>query len=326
MKNFNLLVLIAILLFSTGCMSQTPEQKKQEEEAEKLKAQAEKQIQELMKNNPEVKNMMEELKKRQAQEQAEKEKKSLQQKKQQTINKAKNREEYYWKGKIASNTSGQFKNWKHGNVDIAIYDGDGKMDQYNNYIDKKYVVVGNISAAGKVSFNFPKTIRTPKPISKSLIPELHSVYNQDVTFSNPNTPYRHPGFVLSVIKDNNALGQLFIGNSEKVTYNLAAPCCLDYGDIGYRLYWVYSKEACTAKVKQDFKDKKITIGETEKNLDQTIIYDLDFKPGWNLIKTEVLENIKINGESRFKLKKHTVVKTMPSDAKYYFLIKDWFNQ
>ncbi len=326
MKTLQNLIMLLTLLIALSCNSQTSEQQKQSEEAEKRAIQAQKQIQEMMDNNPEMKKMMEQLKKRQAEEKAQKETEKIKNEADKIINKAKNREAYYWKGKVASNTKGKFNNWSHGSVDIAIYDGDGKMDQNNFYIDKKFIVVGNISADGKVTLNLPKTIRTPRPINESLIPEMHSVYNQDVNFSKPNTLYRNPGFLLSIIKGDLLFGQLFIGNSEKVTYNLAAECCIDYGDIGYRLYWVYIKDSCTATIKQDFEEGKVTIGETEKNLDQTIIYDLNFKPGWNLIKTEVFDNIEVNGESRFKTKKHTVVNTMPSDARYYFLVKDWFNK
>lgn len=320
------LIILTTLLLSLSCNSQTPEQKKQIEAAEKQAAEAQKMVEEMMKNNPQMKQVMDQLKERQAEEKAQREKENTQKEKERAINRKKNREEFYWRGKVASDTNGKFNNWQHGPVKIAIYDGNGKLDANMQYIDKKYVIVGSIGSSGQVTMDLPENIRTPYPISKSLIPELHSVYNRDVVFSKPNTAYRNPGFTLSIVKDGISLGKLYIGNSEKVTYNLAAPCCIDYGDLGYRLYWVYVEEACTAKIKQDFTDKKITIGETEKNLDQTIIYDLHFEPGWNMIKTEVLDNIEINGQSRFKLKKHTVARTMPPDAKYYFLIRDRHNK
>lgn len=318
MKTIQNIAFAILILMALSCNGQTPEQKKQMEEAEKQAAEAQKQVEEVMKNNPELKKMMEQMKAMEERQEAEKKKKRAAEKKENAKKTAKHKEDFYWQGKVASNTNGKFSKWKHGAVDIAIYDGNGKMDANMQYIDKNYIILGNISSNGQVTINLPKTIKAPYPINKSLIREMHSLSNDDVSFSNPNTPFRNPGFTLSIIKNFKKLGSLFIGNSERVTYNLAAPCCLHYGDEGYRLYWVYIKDACSAKFDKIYKNKKIWHGEAEKIVDQRITYDLDFKPGWNLIKSEVIGHYNVDNRTIFKSKKHTVVPSLPADAKYYF--------
>jgi len=317
--------IISVLFLLSGIFGHTqttPEQKKQQEEMEKKAEEAYKKAMEMMQNNPQMKAMMEQMEAQEANRKAENEKKQAVAEKENAKKAAKHREEFYWRNKVASNTNGKFADWKHGSVDIAIYDGDGKQDAQRQFIDKKYIVVGKINSNGQVSLNFPNSIRTPHPIGKSLIPEMHSVYNADVTFSAPEVPYRWPGFTLSIIKDYISLGTLFIGNSERTTYNLAAPCCLNNGDEGYRLYWVYVKEACTAKLRKEFKQNTIFNGEAEKIVDQSIEYDLNFKPGWNLIKTEIIGNYEVGGRTFFKDKIHTVAPAMPTDARYYFRSKE----
>jgi len=310
-----IITMLFLFIGMIGFAQLTPEQQKQAEEAQKK-------AMEMMQNNPQMKKMMEQIKAQEANKKAENEKKHSAAEKENAIKRAKHMEEFYWRNKVASNTNGKFANWKHGSVDIAIYDGNGKQDAQGQFIDKKYIIVGKISTDGQVSVNFPNSIRTPHPIGKSLIPEMHSVYNADVTFSDPDVPYRWPGFTLSIIKDYHLLGTLFIGNSERTTYNLAAPCCINYGDEGYRLYWVYVKEACTANLRKEFKQNKVFDGEVEKIVDQSIMYDLNFKSGWNLIKSEVIGNYTIGGRTVYKNKVHTVVSTMPAAAKYYFKSKE----
>jgi len=313
MKTLRLIVLI-ICMLTTAVFSYaqpTPEQQKQIEEAQKK-------AMEMMKDNPQMKALMDQIEAQEANRESEKENKQAEEEKENAEKAKKHLEDFYWRNKVASNSNGKFADWKWGNVDIAIYDGDGKMDANLEYVDKKYIIVGNISSDGQVTFNFPESIRTPSPINKSLIPEMHSVYSQDVTYSNPDVLYRWPGFSLSIIKDNNSVGTILIGNSERTTYNLAAPCCLNYGDEGYRLYWVYVEDSCTAQLKKEFKQNRVFNGEAERIVDQSIVYDLNFKPGWNLIKTEVRGNYQVGNRAFFKDKIHSVVSGMPSDARYYF--------
>ncbi|MBT8185674.1 MAG: hypothetical protein KJN76_12590 [Eudoraea sp.] len=334
MGTHRLILLILLLTLGPIAFSQSQDKKKEENDAAK-KAQRMRdsmmntpemkkalEMQEQMMNSPQMKAMMDQISQMEEQQKAEEKMREATRENANAKKAEKNNEDFYWRNTVASNTKGKFPNWSWGAVDIAIYDGDGKMDSYGEYIDKKYVIIGNISSDGQVTFNFPENITTPNPINKSLIPQMHSVTNNEVVFSNPDTPFRQPGFILSIIKNNDSLGSLFIGNSEKTTYNLAAPCCLSYGDEGYRLYWVYVKEACSANLKKEFKQNKVLYGESERIVDQSIIYDMNFKPGWNLIKTEVRGNYMVGNRTFFKDKIHTVVPGLPEDARYYFKYDD----
>lgn len=306
---FSLLVLAMGVSFA----QMTPEQKKQMEEAQKKAAEAQKKIEEMM-NNPEMKKMMEQMKKQDALYEAERKKKQKAQKKKQNQSNKKRLDEYYWKGKVASNTSGKFSNWKHGAVDLA----------YQLEVDN-YLILGSIDANGQVNLSLPNQVTTKRTISTALIPEMHEVSGKDVSFSNPNTSFLSPGFSMVVLKGNKNLGNLYMGNSERVTYNLAAPCCLFHGDEGYRLYWAYSQEASTAQLEKIYnKDLYNNATDTKTQIKQTLRYDMKFKSGWNLIKSEVRGSYDDGMRGTYKDKIHTVVPSMPADAKYYFLIKDWY--
>ena len=321
MKAQRLVLIFLLCIIGVNCKGQTDEQKKMIKEMEKKAAEA-KRINDSLMNTPQMKKMMEQLKAQEAIYQKEREKQREEReakKKEKPVN---NSTDFYWINKIASDTQGQFTDWKWGAAELIVFNGDWGINEAGELIDQKYTVVGNISSNGKLTINLPATIETPYLISKALIPEMHSVTNRDVSFSRPEAAFMTLGFTLQVIGNNKHLGTLFIGNSERVTYNLAAPCCLFKGDEGYRLYWVYVEEACSAQLHKEFKEKKITQGEEEKLVDQTIIYDLDFQPGWNLIKSEVIGNYNIGGSTQFKTKKHTVVSTMPADARYYFKYND----
>ncbi len=58
-------------------------------------------------------------------------------------------------------------------------------------------------------------------------------------------------------------------------------------------------------------------------METNVSYNLNFKSGWNLVKTEVIDNYKLEHErgldvSWFKNHKHTVISNMPNDAIYYY--------
>lgn len=320
MKTITKLVLIFTLLTGFGGHAQiTPEQQKEIEAAQK------KAMEDAM-NHPAMKDAMEKMAKMRAQQEKEGVADGKAAEKEAAESSAKHLEEFYWRNKIASNTSEKFANWKWGAVDIGFYDGDDRRPNPDGTLkDSKYVIVGSINGTGLVTLNFPANlsdINHIHPIDKSLIPEMGDMGNSDVTFSKPETSFRRAGFALFVLKGTKELGILYTGNSERTTENLASPAFNNYGDEGYLLYWVYVREACSAKAIKKRKYQYYLAKDVEeqdlKQVDQTIVYDLNFKPGWNMIKSEVIGNYEINGRARFKTKKSTVVSSMPGDARYYF--------
>ncbi|WP_273568796.1 hypothetical protein [Maribacter halichondriae] len=203
--------------------------------------------------------------------------------------------DFYWRNATASDTNCKMIGWKFGAANIVL----------------SGIVVCNISGTGQVNLNnLPNNIPTNGTIEKLLIPEMHTIDREKIEHSNPNTPFRSH-FSLPVMQKDKIIGHLYMGNAIEVAYNMAAPCCLHRGHKGYRLYWAYTENACTTRVFE--KRTGATFSGEEK--ETTEEYDLDFKPGLNFIKTEIIENY---GTDQFKTKKHKVVSKMPSNAKYFF--------
>lgn len=88
------------------------------------------------------------------------------------------------------------------------------------------------------------------------------------------------------------------------------------------LSWVYLNEDCAIKANENWKGDANNTG-TPLILETTVVYDLSFKTGWNLVKPDVIGTCKFPGapeedRSRYKKHKHTMAETMPNDATYYF--------
>lgn len=317
MKTLRLIAMIICLLI-TGAVSYaqpTPEQLKQAEEAQKK-------AMEMMQNNPQFKEAMEMMEGAEEQMKQERMQKQLENEKSQKDAAKDHLEEYYWRNKVASDTNGKFSNWQWGDVQIAYYKGDGKRGKDGKLLIEDYAVIGSINSQGAVNMGLPKSVETNRIISKGLFPEMHEILNDEVNFSNPNTPYFYYGFILNVLRGDTVLGQLYMGSSERATHNLASPANLKYGDEGYLVYWAYSGGACTVTYSMDNQAVSIFEGEAEKTVDQYTRVNLNFQPGWNLVKIEVNGNHTIGNRTRWKWKTYDTVENMPSDARYYFKYDD----
>ena len=89
------------------------------------------------------------------------------------------------------------------------------------------------------------------------------------------------------------------------------------------MYWAYANENCGLTLDQNWKGKVRKDGTNEKEIETNVNYNLNFKPGWNLIKTEVLGKYPLEHErgldvSWFKRHTHEVIPTLPTDAIYYY--------
>ncbi|TDU43101.1 hypothetical protein BXY82_0507 [Gelidibacter sediminis] len=86
--------------------------------------------------------------------------------------------------------------------------------------------------------------------------------------------------------------------------------------------WVYAEKDCGIKANEDWKGDLSNTG-TPLIVATNVIYDLNFKAGWNLVKTEVIGTYHFpdapeEDRSRYKNHKHTSVAAVPKDATYYF--------
>ncbi|MDD3720991.1 MAG: hypothetical protein PHW92_00690 [Lutibacter sp.] len=127
---------------------------------------------------------------------------------------------------------------------------------------------------------------------------------------------------LLVYQNEQQIGILTIGNSAKVTLNLLTPGDLYFGDEGYLLSWVYVEEACALRANENFKGDLSNTGRP-LIVETNVTYNLSFKPGWNLVKTEVIgtyefPNTPEEDRTRYKKHVHTIVPSIPQDATYFF--------
>lgn len=299
--------ILPILLFFIGSLgfSQTPEQQKMIDKALKMRDS----IMECM-------NLDEMLQQANAQE------KRLEQKKNSNTNTvpitiATKKEDKYWKNTLASENN-IFKAWKNGEADLVYnYRYDSKKDAV------EYVKVGVITSDGRILLN--PTIKVPvlQPLNNfKNSNNFFDIHDSDVyQYSNGDSGFKLNSYIL-VYKNEKQIGILTLGNSVKVTRNLLTPGDLYFGDEGYLLSWVYVDEACSIKVNENWKGDLSNTG-TPLLVETSVTYNLSFKPGWNVVKTEIIgkyefPNAPEEDRSRYKKHEHTIVDTIPEEAIYFF--------
>ncbi|MGB5238083.1 MAG: hypothetical protein WBN59_10665, partial [Flavobacteriaceae bacterium] len=175
-----------------------------------------------------------------------------------------------------------------------------------------------VTESGTVQMNLPSQVKTNRVIKTGLFPQMHEILNNEVQFSNPDVSFLWSGYRFKVIRGEEVLGHIYVGNSERATHNLASPSAMKYGDEGYLLYWAYSADSCHATFEKKDTNRTVYEGETSKVIDQYTIVDMDLKPGWNLVKIEVNGNHTIGSRTRWKFKTYSVVDARASDSRYYF--------
>ncbi len=318
MRTFQVVCFILSIGIGISSYSQSPEQQKQIEEAQRQVEEAQKKAMEMMQNNPQFQEAMKMMEGAEDEMKQERMRVQLENEKKQKDAANDHLEEFYWRNKVASNTQGVFNDWRWGTVEIAYYAGDGKPGPDGKFPYVDYVVIGRVTDSGVVQLDLPPEVQTNRTIKTGLFPQMHEILNDEVAFSDPNTPFLWYGYRLAVLQRNDVLGHLSIGNSERTTHNLASPADLKYGDEGYLLYWVYSAKPCQATFDKKDLENSVNEGETTKVIDQFASGNMDFKAGWNLVKIEVNGYYNVGNRTRWKFKTYMTVDSMPSDGRYYF--------
>ena len=312
MRAPQLLTLMLTVFFVSNGLAQTQEQEKMMEEMEKNMAEGMRMRDSLM-NTPDMKNLMGQIQGQEKNNNAEREKENaLKQEQESKI--AKNRlEDFYWRNTIASDNKGKFSNWSMGAADFGIVayplkDGTGAY---------KFIKMGSITADGKIAYDLPKSIKAPEAmrgsnnlfIAANMIAEDFEIKGGDTGFI--------AAYLMAVVRDNKQIGSIKMGNNIRVAYNLAAPCCNNYGDEGFRTFWAYAVANCGVTGMKNFKYTAM-YGELDKSIDRSTSYNLDFKPGWNLIMTESQGYEMLGNRKYAKVRKYTLVPTVPTYTKYFF--------
>ncbi|SHG74809.1 hypothetical protein [Flagellimonas flava] len=292
------LTTVFIVLSGLVCMAQTPEQ----EAAQKM-------MDSMMGTLPanqkafmqQVMNMGKETEEKRIKE------KELAKKKQDEINKKKAGEankEWLWRNYTSSNAQGKFENWTHGKADIKISFSNG----WNKPAD--FLKIGEISANGQVSIQLPKLdFRKWRriPIAQgSGEGDYMRPSSYELEYSNKNVTYFSSLHALGAYKGEEHLGTITIGNAIKPIRHIYSLAYDRQAGDGYMAYWVFMSQANT--IAGNFNGENVTV-----------VHDLKFKPGWNLIKVRI-EGTREgqNGADYWKSRYFTATTALPSDAKYFF--------
>jgi DNA-binding transcriptional MerR regulator len=284
-----------------------------QEEMDKIKR-----LQDSMMNLPEMKDMMQQLqqmKEMQDKQQSEKKLTSSKVKADKPVQKKASSEDWFWENTMAS-TNNKFTDWKGGTANIAIaFKGPG-LTVFN---------IGGIKEDGSIVFNLPDKFKTQLSLERQIGTQglFYDIYDRSsVSFTNKDT-----GFItnasMMVMRNGNQIGNLTIGNSVRVTLNLVSQSGVDSGDEGYLLYWAYAQDNCALNGNQVWKGDVRKDGTNTIEVETNVNYNLNFKSGWNLVKTEVIGNYKLEHErgldvTWFKNHEHSIISSIPNDARYFF--------
>lgn len=304
MKTIKKLFLLLLIFIAYPGLSQTPEQQEMIEKSERMR--------DSILNTPQMKAIMQ-----QAEDMEKKQQSNTKAKKEiNFIPKAETNPDKYWKNTMASNNNKKLTNWNFGLADLVFNFG---YDARNDKI--KYIKVGSILSDGSIQLNPTNEVPILKPLNE-FDNKFFDIFNpSSYQFTKENTGFKLNSYIL-VYQNEAQIGILTIGNSAKVTLNLLTPGDLYFGDEGYILSWAYAENECALKADESFKGDLSNTG-TPLIVETNVVYDLNFKPGWNLVKTEVIgtyefPNAPEEDRSRYKKHNHTIVSSIPKDATYFF--------
>ena len=203
--------------------------------------------------------------------------------------------------KITKSTIKKFDNWEHDMADIFLV-----TIAYNSRNNKEYKI-GTIQANGSFNLSMPESANPDK--------EINIYFGCVNGYSGAKTIYTNPlakiiRTYISIKKNGKQIGMLNMATSKE---QIAENSLMDdyYGIPGYTLQWWYANKETSAKASCS----KNKIGAAKINN----VYDINFKQGWNLVKTEFLgERVKGNGRSYYKIQKHTVIPTLSDNIRWVF--------
>tara|TARA_R110000796_G_scaffold23445_7_gene67123 strand:- start:8088 stop:9026 length:939 start_codon:yes stop_codon:yes gene_type:complete len=306
MKTLYHILPILLLLIGPQAFAQTPEQQKMIDKALKMRD-----------------SIMESLNLEDVQKQADQQQKRVEPDKKSStktspIPTAVKSEDKYWKNTMVSDKDKKLKNWNMGTADLVFnYAYDSRNDKIN------YVKVGSIKVDGTIELNPTDKIPVLQPLNNfKNSNNFFDIHNPDAyQYSNEKAGFKLNPYLL-VYQNAQQIGILTIGNSAKVTLNLLTPGDLYFGDEGYILSWAYVDEACAIKANENWSGDLSNTGNPIM-VETNVVYNLNFNPGWNMVKTEVIgtyefPNAAEEDRSRYKKHNHTSIASIPNDATYFF--------
>lgn len=306
MKTLPKIIVILLFLVSHIGFSQTPEQQEMIKKAEKMR--------DSILNTPQMKAIIQQA------DDIEKKYESTTKTENKTIPIVNENYDKYWINTLSSNNNTKLQGWNNGEANLVF---DYNYDTRKNKLH--YVKVGVIKADGTIKLNPINKVPILKPLNNfKNSNRFFDIHNPDsYQYTNENTGFKLNSYLL-VYQNEQQIGILTIGNSAKVTLNLLTPGDLYFGDEGYMLSWVYAAEACAIKANENWSGDLSNTGNP-LIVETNVTYELSFKPGWNLVKTEVVgkyefPNAPEEDRSRYKKHVHSIITSIPDDATYFYRI------
>lgn len=123
------------------------------------------------------------------------------------------------------------------------------------------------------------------------------------------------GFIVGDLKNNKVAGIIRVVNSKKFGESQVFNPQND-PTVGYMLDWYYVEKA--AKVNGDCTTRMST-GEAGETYDRNIKIELNFEPGWNLVKYEISKVFTGKAGDKFIQKaNYSSLEKVPEDVKYIY--------
>lgn len=294
-------LLITVIAFCLGFIgiSQTPEQ-------QKMMEQAQRQYDSIM-NTPQMKKQMEDAEKMSRQfETTNARKKSAKKEISQNVTKPSNKDNHL----LSASSKMKFDNWKNGDAEIFLLTA-------GRYSEQTYTKIGAIGANGYFDFTLPEKMTTYFTIDSDRF--LNCRNNNKTTWTRSQTRYSTGNLIIK--KGDQNLGTIFLTSSRDIIKGQTLAS--DYhGRPGYWLMLYYLDGETSAKTNCIIQRR---YGEG-KDYDLTKNFNLQLKPGWNMVKFEYTgPRIDIdwgegehNKHSYFKEEKIYVVPELPSDIRWFF--------
>jgi len=218
---------------------------------------------------------------------------------------------------------GRVESYNQGNADIAT----GMVEP---------IVIGSINSKGEFSIPLDDNyiIQLKETISKenadndqwstklmTLDRAFGNCGNGAVTIENGDQPIiklsTFSSYSIVNLEEKEILGYMMLVSSEKFAKSLNN---FEHGNdqTGYFVDWYYFEKP--AKVKGSCEVKTYTLTQKEEDVyEATTTYDMDIKPGWNLVKYSNDDlHIDSQGKKYVKHKSYTTLNEMPKGVKFIY--------
>lgn len=217
----------------------------------------------------------------------------------------------------------------------------GKIDHYNGKANDILInpifpeSIGEINAAGEFTATLgegyfkrlKKQMEENKqnPMSFSTLKNFQTRYqcgDDTFSFTNEDEPYvqllSRVGFIVGDLKTSNVAGLIRVVSSSEFGKSQFYNPQNDPVK-GYMLDWYYVEKSAKVDGKCT---TRMSTGNGEETYQQEVIINLNFHPGWNLVKYEIAKVYTAkDGKKYTQIMRYSSIAEIPEDANYIYLAK-----